>query len=67
MDALIAIVLLIIGFIVISYLYIKNMKKYQDNYSNYYKVNIVINGSEYKLNGYLERGEFDESVTYFNC
>ena len=49
-------IVLIIGFVVISYLYIKNMKKYQDNYSNYYKVNVFIKGIEYKLNGYLDTG-----------
>ena len=47
---------LIIGFIVISYLYIKQMKKYQDNYSNYFKVDVYIKGVLYKLNGYLDTG-----------
>ena len=48
--------ILIIGFIIISILFIKQMKKYQDNYSNYYKVDIYIKGNLYKLNGYLDTG-----------
>jgi len=48
--------ILIIGFIIISYLFIKQMKKYQDNYSNYYKVDVYIKGNRYKLNGYLDTG-----------
>ena len=48
--------ILIIGFIIISILFIKQMKKYQDNYSNYYKVDVYIKGNLYKLNGYLDTG-----------
>lgn len=48
--------ILIIGFIIISILFIKQMKKYQDNYSNYYKVDVYIKGNHYKLNGYLDTG-----------
>ena len=48
--------ILIIGFIIISVLFIKQMKKYQDNYSNYYKVDVYIKGNRYKLNGYLDTG-----------
>lgn len=48
--------ILIMGFIIISILFIKQMKKYQDNYSNYYKVDIYIKGNLYKLNGYLDTG-----------
>lgn len=47
---------LIIGFIIISYFFIKQMKKYQDNYSNYFKVDVYIKGVLYKLNGYLDTG-----------
>ena len=55
-------IVLIIGFIVISYLFIKQTKKIQDNYSNYFKVDIYIKGIIYKLNGYLDTGNklFDQ-------
>lgn len=49
-------IILIISFIVISFLFIKQMKNFQDNYSNYYKVDIYIKGIVYKLNGYLDTG-----------
>jgi len=48
--------ILIIGFIIICYLYIKQQKNYQNNYSNYFKVDIYIKGINYKLNGYLDTG-----------
>ena len=37
---------LIIGFIVVLYLYIKMIKKYQVSYTNYYKVKITIKDKE---------------------
>lgn len=49
-------IILIISFIIISFLFIKQMKNFQDNYSNYYKVDIYIKGIVYKLNGYLDTG-----------
>ena len=54
--------ILIIGFIVISYLFIKQMKRYQNNYSNYFTVEIYIKDIVYKLNGYLDTGNklFDQ-------
>lgn len=49
-------IVLIIGFILISYLYTRKMKTYQDSYSHHYKVDIYIKGRKYKLNGYLDTG-----------
>lgn len=47
---------LIIGFIISLFFYIKMIKKYQDSYSNYYKVKIIINGKLYDVVGYLDTG-----------
>lgn len=49
-------IILIIGFIVLMFIYIKQMSKYKDNYSNYAKVDIYINNKIYKMNGYLDTG-----------
>ena len=48
--------ILIIGFIIICFLYIKQVKKFKHNYSNYFKVKIIIKKSEYNLVGYLDTG-----------
>ena len=48
--------ILIIGFIIVLYLYIKMIRKYQVSYSNYYKVRIYINDKEYDVVGYLDTG-----------
>lgn len=47
---------LIIGFIIVLFIYIKQAKTYQDNYVNYYKTKIIIKDKEYLLTGYLDTG-----------
>lgn len=47
---------LIIGFIIVLYLYIKMIKRYQVSYTNYYKVKIIIKGKLYDVVGYLDTG-----------
>lgn len=47
---------LIIGFIILMFIYIKQIKKYKENYTNYAKVDVYINNKQYKLNGYLDTG-----------
>ena len=49
-------IILIIGFIIVLFLYIKQIKTYQDNYVNYYKTKIIIKDKEYLLTGYLDTG-----------
>ena len=49
-------IVLIMGFIVLMFIYLKQFKKYKENYSNYAKVDIYINNKQYKLNGYLDTG-----------
>ena len=49
------IVLLIISPIII-FIYIKNILKLKNNYSNYYKVDIVYKNKIYHLNGFLDTG-----------
>ncbi len=49
------IVLLILSPLVIFF-YIKETKKLKDNYSNYHKVDIIIDKKTYHLNGYLDTG-----------
>ena len=49
-------IVLVIGFILVLYLYIKMIKKYQTSYSNYYKVKIIIKGKLYDVIGYLDTG-----------
>ncbi len=47
---------LIIGFIIVLYLYIKMIKNYQVSYHNYYKVRIYIKDNIYDVVGYLDTG-----------
>ena len=47
---------LVIGFIIVLFFYIKMIKKYNDSYSNYYKVNIIIKNKNYLVTGYLDTG-----------
>lgn len=47
---------LIIGFIVVNIMYIKQMKKMKNNYLDYYKVEIVYKNNYFKLTGYLDTG-----------
>lgn len=49
-------IILIIGFLVITCFYIKGLKKYHDNYSNYYNVFVYLNGNIYNFTGYLDTG-----------
>lgn len=41
---------------IILYLYIKSHKKYQNTFSNNYKVDLIINHKKYHFNGYLDTG-----------
>lgn len=56
MDTYYNYLVLIIGFMITLYLYIKMMKSYQDSYSNYYKVKITIRDQDYDVVGYLDTG-----------
>ena len=47
---------LIIGFIVVLFMFVKQSKSYQDNYSNYHKVEIYIKEKKYSLTGFLDTG-----------
>ena len=47
---------LIIGFIIVLFLYIKQAKNYQNSYVNYYKTKIIVKDREYLLTGYLDTG-----------
>ena len=47
---------LIIGFIVVLFFYIKMIKNYQVSYNNYYKVRIYIKNKIYDVIGYLDTG-----------
>lgn len=49
-------VILIIGFFIVSILYIKQIKKFQNNYSEYYEVEIIYQNEHFKLTGYLDTG-----------
>ena len=47
---------LVIGFIIVLYFYIKMIKRYNNSYSNYYKVNIIIKDKNYLVTGFLDTG-----------
>lgn len=47
---------LVLLFMIVVYLYVKQLKKYHINYSNYYKVQIFINNNKYILTGFLDTG-----------
>lgn len=49
-------VFIIIGFIVICYLYIKQIKKFKVNYNNYYKVEIYLKNDKLLMTGFLDTG-----------
>ena len=49
-------VILIIGFIIVLFMYIKQIKNYQNNYSNYYSVELYFKNKKYLLTGYLDTG-----------
>ena len=48
--------ILIIGFIIVSLMYVKQIKKFKNNYSDYYLVEIYFNNQKYQLTGYLDTG-----------
>lgn len=48
--------ILIIGFIILMFVYVKQVNKYKESYTNYAKVDIYIRNKQYKLNGYLDTG-----------
>ena len=48
--------IIIIGFIVTCFLYIKQIKKFKTNYSNYCNVEIVFHNKKYQFVGYLDTG-----------
>ncbi len=56
MDSYYNYIILILGFIIVLFLYIKQIKQYQISYSNYYKTKIIIKDKEYTLTGYLDTG-----------
>ena len=47
---------IIFGFIIICFLYIKQIKKVKDNYTNYYQVDIYFNNNILSFTGYLDTG-----------
>ena len=48
--------LLIIGFSFICFMYVKQIKKFRDNYVNYYKVSIYYKNKIINVTGYLDTG-----------
>lgn len=59
------VIFLIIFSPLIFVLYIKQLRKYKINYTNYYKVNIFYKNNEYNLTGYLDTGNVLKDP-YFN-
>ena len=49
-------VVLIVGFTIVLIMYIKQTKTYQDNYANYYPVEIYLKDKKYLLTGFLDTG-----------
>lgn len=47
---------LIIGFIIVLLMYVKQSKSYQTNYVNYYQVEFYIKNRKYSLTGFLDTG-----------
>ena len=47
---------LIIGFIVVLFMYIKQTKNYQNSYANYYPVELYLKDKKYLLTGFLDTG-----------
>lgn len=48
--------ILIIGFFVVLLMYIKQLKKFKENYANYYSVDVYIKNNKYHLTGFLDTG-----------
>ena len=49
-------IILIIGFAIVLFFYIKQTKQYQESYSNYYLVEVYFNNKKIILTGYLDTG-----------
>ena len=49
-------IVLVIGFVIVVYLYIKQYKQYHNNYSNYYSVDIYFKNRKYEVIGFLDTG-----------
>lgn len=48
--------IILLVFIIIPFIYYKQIKKYQENYSNYYQVVVYYQNKEYDLTGFLDTG-----------
>lgn len=48
--------ILIILFIIVSLMYVKQIKKFKNNYTNYYKVDIYYHNNKLSLTGFLDTG-----------
>ena len=47
---------LLLTFFIVVYLYVKQVKKYHNSYSNYFKVQLFIKKKKYELTGFLDTG-----------
>ena len=48
--------LLIVGFIIVLFIYVYQLKRYQTNYANYYNVELYVANKKYILTGFLDTG-----------
>lgn len=48
--------ILIVGFIVVCFMYVKQIKRFKNNYADYYHVSIFFKDKEINLVGYLDTG-----------
>lgn len=48
--------ILIITFVIVTFIYIKQIRKFQNNYANYYSVIIYLHGKKMNFNGFLDTG-----------
>ena len=48
--------ILLISFLVVCYLYTRQVRKYQGNYSNYYQVEVYYHNKKYLCTGFLDTG-----------
>ena len=49
-------IVLIISFILVLFIYVKQSKTYQNNYINYYSVELYLKGKKHVLTGFLDTG-----------
>ena len=49
-------IILIMGFSISLFMYVKQAKTYHNNYINYYKVELYLKGKKYLLTGFLDTG-----------